>query len=86
MLYIQQDSINRCVCIVYDPFMAPQGQLGLKALRLKDKFMEAYRKEDLTYESLRRDSIGWSDIFEEIPLHVHNSSLVTALVGEIDTG
>ena len=37
------ESIKRCVCIVYDPMQSSQGGLSLKAIKLKDKFMEVYK-------------------------------------------
>ena len=38
------ESLERCVCIVYDITAAAGGALGLKAIRLSDAFVEAYRE------------------------------------------
>lgn len=48
--------------------------------------MEAYREEKINTEYLRLHDIGWSQIFEDIPIHLHNSSLVSALMTEVDSG
>eukprot|EP00958_Prasinococcus_capsulatus_P002682 scaffold232_cov374-Prasinococcus_capsulatus_cf.AAC.2 len=39
-----QENIKRCVCIVYDPHRSSNGVLALKALKVKDAFLEMYRK------------------------------------------
>ena len=38
------ESLDRCVCIVYDITAAAGGALGLKAIRLSEAFVEAYRE------------------------------------------
>jgi translation initiation factor 3 subunit H len=38
------ESLERCVCIVYDTTAAEGGALGLKAIRLSEAFVEAYRE------------------------------------------
>ncbi|GAQ84794.1 eukaryotic translation initiation factor eIF-3 subunit H [Klebsormidium nitens] len=78
-----QENIKRCVCIIYDPQRSSQGVLALKALKLKEPFMEAYKNDALTGEGLRQSGISWPDIFEEIKVSVHNSALVGAMVTDI---
>lgn len=38
------ESLERCVCIVFDTTAAAGGGLGLKAIRLSEAFVEAYRE------------------------------------------
>ena len=38
------ESLERCVCIVYDTAAAAGGALGIKAIRLSEAFVEAYRE------------------------------------------
>jgi translation initiation factor 3 subunit H len=38
------ESLERCVCIVYDITAAAGGTLGLKAIRLSEPFVAAYRE------------------------------------------
>jgi translation initiation factor 3 subunit H len=42
------DSIKKCVCIVYDPQRQQRGQVGLRAIRLKDSFIELFKEQKLT--------------------------------------
>jgi hypothetical protein len=42
------DSIKKCVCIVYDPHRQQRGQVGLRAIRLKDSFIELFKEQKLT--------------------------------------
>ena len=56
-----------------------------QAIKLRDEFIELYRKSGptLSSEKLKDAKLGWDDIFEEIPIVVHNSSLVTALMAQV---
>ena len=38
------ENLERCICIVYDLTASYTGALGLKAIRLSDTFVEAYRE------------------------------------------
>ncbi|RID48695.1 hypothetical protein BRARA_I05192 [Brassica rapa] len=80
-----QENIKRCVCIIYDPSKADLGVLALKALKLSDSFMELYRAGNFTGEKLREKNFSWMDIFEEIPIKVSNSALVSAFMTELET-
>ncbi|KAJ6390158.1 hypothetical protein OIU77_024387 [Salix suchowensis] len=75
-----QENIRRCVCIIYDPSRANQGALALKALKLSDSFMDLYRNNNFTGEKLREKNLSWVDIFEEIPIKVSNSALISAFM------
>eukprot|EP00898_Chlorokybus_atmophyticus_P002071 jgi/Chlat1/2865/Chrsp195S03021 len=79
-----QENIKRCVCIIYDPLRSQQGVLALKALRLTDNFMEVYRSGNFTTDKLKTAGVSWRDIFEEIPISLHNASLVGALMAELE--
>jgi translation initiation factor 3 subunit H len=80
-----QENIKRCVCIIYDPLRSAQGILALKALRLTDSFMELYRTQNFTGEKLREKNMSWTSIFEEIPVKISNSSLVSSVMTELET-
>ncbi|KAL9297411.1 hypothetical protein ACSQ67_023307 [Phaseolus vulgaris] len=79
-----QENIRRCVCIIYDPSRSDQGVLALKALKLSDSFMELYRSNNFTGEKLREKNLSWVDIFEEIPIKVSNSALISAFMTELE--
>ncbi|XP_031477765.1 eukaryotic translation initiation factor 3 subunit H-like [Nymphaea colorata] len=79
-----QENIRRCVCIIYDPSRSSQGVLALKALKLTDAFMDLYRASSLNGEKLREKNLTWVDIFEEIPIKVSNSALISAFMSELE--
>ncbi|KAL1561354.1 Eukaryotic translation initiation factor 3 subunit H [Salvia divinorum] len=79
-----QENIRRCVCIIYDPSRANQGVLALKALKLSDTFMELYRTNTFKGEKLREKNLSFVDIFEEIPIKVSNSALISAFMNELE--
>ncbi|TQD69638.1 hypothetical protein C1H46_044829 [Malus baccata] len=78
------ENIRRCVCIIYDPLKSNQGVLALKALKLSDSFMDLYRTNNFTGEKLREKNLSWVDIFEEIPIKVSNSALISAFMTELE--
>ncbi|XP_057543458.1 eukaryotic translation initiation factor 3 subunit H isoform X2 [Amaranthus tricolor] len=80
-----QENIRRCVCIIYDPSKSNQGVLALKALKLSDSFMELYRNNNFTGEKLREKNFTWVDIFEEIPIKVSNSPLISCVMTQLET-
>eukprot|EP00850_Spirogloea_muscicola_P017809 SM000156S02165 [mRNA] locus=s156:306300:308834:- [translate_table: standard] len=92
-----QESIKRCVCIIYDPQRSAQGVLALKALKLQDRFMELFRSNTFSAETLRERNITWQDVFEEIPdtrsglaaaakmqVKVANSALISTMMAELE--
>ncbi|KAF8058059.1 TIF3H1 [Scenedesmus sp. PABB004] len=77
------DSIKKCVCIVYDPQRAARGAVALRAVRLKDAFIQLYKDQKLAGKDLREAGVGWRDVFVEVPIKIHNSSLAQALIADI---
>lgn len=78
------ESIRKCICLVYDPQRSGRGQLALKAVRLKDSFIDHFKEQKLTGKDLREAGISWRDVFVEVPIRIHNSSLAQALVADLD--
>lgn len=83
--FAYQSNIRKCVVIVYDPVKTVQGTLSLQAFRLTDQFMALYKEQDFTPESLAASGKTHSDIFEEIPIKIQNSSLANALLYELES-
>lgn len=51
--------------------------------------MEVYKAKGaagLTAEKLKAAGIGWGDCFQEIPVSIQNSALVTALMAQVIGG
>ncbi|MEW5319343.1 MAG: hypothetical protein WDW38_010502 [Sanguina aurantia] len=77
------ENIKKCVCLVYDPQRAGRGSVALRAIRLKETFIEAYKDQRLTGKDLREAGIAWKDVFVEVPIKLHNSALIQALVADL---
>ena len=79
------ESLQRCVCVAYDPTYAEQGVCALKALKLSEKFIEAYKNGngELTVEQIHEKGLKWNDVVVEVPLTIRNSALATAVMGEL---
>jgi len=85
--YNYQHSLSaKSVVIIHDVSKsAAQGNLSLRAFRLTNAFMALYKEKKFTTENLQKSKLSFSTIFEELPIVVHNSHLVTALLHELDT-
>jgi translation initiation factor 3 subunit H len=82
------ESLERCVCVAYDPTYAEQGVCALKVLKLSEKFIEAFNdgNGELTVEQIHEKGLKWSDVVVEVPLTIRNSALATAVMGELTRG
>jgi len=78
-----QERIKKSVLIVYDPLRTSQGILSLKAVRLTAPFMEVYKTQVFSKESLTKGNLTFDDIFEEVPIRIHNSQLVNAFLFDL---
>jgi len=78
-----QERIKKSVLLTYDPLRTSQGNLSLRALRLTQPFMELYKTQSFTKESLKESNLTYEDVFEEIPIRVHNSHLVNAFLCDL---
>ena len=38
------ESLDRCVCLIYDVMSSMTGTLGIKGIRLADSFVQAYNE------------------------------------------
>jgi len=80
--YNYQQIIKKCVVVIFDPLKTAQGTLTLKAYRLTQSFMELFKTQPFTKESLNESNLSFNEIIEEIPVRIHNSLLVSALLEE----
>eukprot|EP00877_Chromochloris_zofingiensis_P003456 jgi/Chrzof1/13110/Cz07g20080.t1 len=78
------ENIKKCVCLVYDPQKSARGSVALKAIRLKESFIDLYKEQKLTGKELREAAITWKDVFIEVPIKVQNKSLAQALIADLD--
>src|ERR1044072_3777348 len=67
-----------------DVSRSTHSNLSLRAFRFSQAFMEAQKEDKFTTESLIKNKLTFSNIFEELPITVKNSHLVTALLHSLD--
>jgi len=82
--YNYQESIPKCVCLIFDPLKTAQGNLALKALRLTDHFLTLYKGHEFTLDKILKAGVCAEDIFEEVPIQVRNSNLIKAFLLQMD--
>uniref|UniRef100_A0A8C5MAS4 Eukaryotic translation initiation factor 3 subunit H n=1 Tax=Leptobrachium leishanense TaxID=445787 RepID=A0A8C5MAS4_9ANUR len=79
-----QHAIEESVVLIYDPIKTGQGSLSLKAYRLTPKLMEVCKEKDFSAEGLKKASIAYEHMFEEVPIVLKNSHLINVLIWELD--
>ena len=77
------ETLKKTVCLIFDPQRSQRGSLAIKAIRLKESFIEQYKGQKLTGKELREANISWKDVFAEVPIKIRNSSLVQALIADL---
>ncbi|XP_004643662.1 eukaryotic translation initiation factor 3 subunit H [Octodon degus] len=77
-----QHAIEESVVLIYDPIKTAQGSLSLKAYRLTPKLMEVCKEKDFSPEALKKASITFEHMFEEVPIVIKNSHLINVLMWE----
>lgn len=71
------------IALVYDIASATQGAVGLKAYRLSQSFIDAYRAGKFDTASLIEHKLVPTNILEEVPVTVHSSALLTAFLSTL---
>ncbi|KAI8889873.1 hypothetical protein K501DRAFT_328989 [Backusella circina FSU 941] len=84
--YSYQNSLSaQSVVLIHDVSKSTaQGNLSIRAFRLTDIFMKAYESKKFTTESLAKAKLSFSNIFEELPVQIHNSHYVTMMLHNIE--
>ncbi|KAI2652898.1 Eukaryotic translation initiation factor 3 subunit H [Labeo rohita] len=67
-----------------DPIKTAQGSLCLKAYRLTPKLMEICKEKDFSADGLKKASVGFEHMFEEVPIVIKNSHLINVLLWELE--
>lgn len=80
--YYQKDN-EKVVALVHDVSRSCQGALNLRAFKLTDKFMAAFKENKFTTESLQKSKLSFKDILVEYPVNVHNSHLLTSYLHQL---
>lgn len=72
------------MCIVYDPKRSSGGNVALKAIKLRESFIDIYKADGMPSSSTVTEELNWRNIFQEVPISIQNSSLVSALMMQLD--
>ncbi|KAL9108001.1 MAG: hypothetical protein Q9227_007216 [Pyrenula ochraceoflavens] len=83
----QREINERTVALVHDVSRSSQGSLSLRAYRLSPQFMSAFMSKEpkFTTETLQASGLQYQDILVELPVHIHNSHLVTSFLHQLPT-
>lgn len=79
----QKELGSNAVCLVFDPLKTTHGKLWLRAFRLKQKFMQMYKAADFTQEAIKENRLTYDDVFEELPVVIHNNTLIDVFISEL---
>jgi len=74
-----QTDISNAVVLVYDPLVAQQGSLMLRAFRLTEKFIRLSKEKKLTTQGLAEEAFTSKDVFDELPVRLRQNALQRAL-------
>uniref|UniRef100_A0A8C1YHN4 Eukaryotic translation initiation factor 3 subunit H n=1 Tax=Cyprinus carpio TaxID=7962 RepID=A0A8C1YHN4_CYPCA len=82
-----QHAIEESVVLIQymvDPLKTAQGSLCLKAYRLTPKLMEICKEKDFSADGLKKASVVYENMFEEVPIDIKNSHLINFLLWELE--
>lgn len=84
-LYNYQKAFPWAVAIVYDPTKTAMGNLGLRALRLTDRFMSIYASDKkFNWSTVEALNFAPSHIFQYIPVHIKTSHLLSSFLAQLE--
>ncbi|KAI5476242.1 hypothetical protein MNV49_007942 [Pseudohyphozyma bogoriensis] len=81
----QASTNGKGIALVFDIASTAQGGVGLKAFRLTDEFVNAYRAGKFDTASLIEHKLVPSNILVELPVTVRSSPLLTAFLSTLYT-
>ncbi|KAJ1649255.1 hypothetical protein IWQ61_009600 [Dispira simplex] len=84
MQYNYQKNLKKSALLAYDLSRSTRGNVALRAFRLAPAFMDIYKKGEFTAQTFSVAGLSHSNILEEIPLVIHNTSLLNVLMYELD--
>lgn len=76
---------ERTVALVYDAARSTQGALSIRSFRLTPQLMNAMKDGKFTTESLQKYSLTYKELFQELPVTIHNSHLVNSLLHQLSS-
>ncbi|TFY71920.1 hypothetical protein EVG20_g1079 [Dentipellis fragilis] len=71
------------VVIVHDVSQTTQGNASFRAFRLSKAFLDAYKRNNFSTQSLINHRLTFSSVLEEVPLQVRTNPLVNAFLSTL---
>ena len=81
--YHYQRQVPNAVMLLYDPVQTARGRLTIHAYRLSDTFMSVYERGAMYQHTFNDHNIKSTDIFQSLPIKIHNSHLVHGFLYEL---
>lgn len=82
---IQQMLKAKSILLVHDVSRSAQGNISLRAFKLSPEFVETQKDGGkFTVEKLASHKLTFANILQELPIKIHNSHLLTALLYSLD--
>ena len=82
--YQEGNLVDESVVLMYDPTRGSKGFLSIKAFRLSSQAVKLFKDGELNAEAMKNNKVSLDSFFEEIPVTLRNSHLVSGLMCEID--
>lgn len=82
--YLEGGLVDESVILMYDPTRGAKGFLSLKAFRLSSPASKLFKDGELNAEAMKNNRVSFDSFFEEIPVQIRNSHLISGLMCEIE--
>jgi len=79
-MFLYQESLKKSVVIIFDPLQDTIGKAAFKAFRLKGGFLAKHAIARETHDPALLRNMPSEDVFQEIPISIHNSLLVESFI------
>jgi len=79
-MFLYQESMKKSVVVIFDPMQDSIGKAPLKAFRLRGSFLKSLAIARETNDPSQLRNMPSDEVFQEIPIAIHNSLLVESFV------
>ncbi len=82
---LQYQLINpNTIVLIYDVNKSVESGLSLRAYRLSEEFLSVHKTSKFTTENLIEYNLTYENIFNELPVEIHNAHLINLLMFDLD--
>lgn len=79
-MFLYQESLKKSVVIIFDPLQDTIGKAAFKAFRLRAGFLAKHAIARETHDPSLLRNMPSEEVFQEIPISIHNSLLVESFI------